>query len=125
MAATLNEWKESKCNTGSSYCCIAIDNLHPSLRLSSSTLTPESITVVTCDGRLLVGILVGHDQVQNLILKDAEERIYSEEDDVEIVPLGLYMIRGDNVALIGEADWKESDSALRAEPIPVVQQHTV
>lgn len=69
--------------------------------------------------------MVGHDQVQNLILKDAEERIYSGEEDVEIVPLGLYMIRGDNVALVGEADWNESDSAVRAEPIPVVQQHAV
>ncbi|KAI2499558.1 snRNP protein [Fragilaria crotonensis] len=95
MAATLSDWKD------------------------------KSITVVTCDGRLLVGILVGHDQVQNLILKDAQERIYSEEEDVEIVPLGLYMIRGDNVALVGEADWKEKDSTIRAEPIPAVQQHAV
>ncbi len=104
-----------------------MDYLHRSRsqRLSSYTDTLESITVVTCDGRLLAGILVGHDQVQNLILKDAQERIYSEEEDVEIVPLGLYMIRGDNVALVGEADWKESDSTLRAEPIPTVQQHAV
>lgn len=104
-----------------------MDHRHLSLsqRLSSYTYTIESITVVTCDGRLLVGILVGHDQVQNLILKDAQERIYSEEEDVEIVPLGLYMIRGDNVALVGEADWKEKDSTIRAEPIPAVQQHAV
>jgi small nuclear ribonucleoprotein (snRNP)-like protein len=58
--------------------------------------------VLTCDGRLLVGILVGHDQVQNLILNEAQERIYSEDEDVEIVPLGLYVVRGDNVVLV----WK-------------------
>jgi U6 snRNA-associated Sm-like protein LSm8 len=82
----------------------------------------ESITVLTCDGRLLVGILVGHDQVQNLILNEAQERIYSEDEDVEIVPLGLYVVRGDNVVLVGEAHWKEDDD-IRAEPVPHVQQH--
>jgi len=56
--------------------------------LSSLLSIIESITVVTCDGRLLVGILVGHDQVQNLILNEAQERIYSEEECVEIQELG-------------------------------------
>ena len=92
--------------------------------LSSLLSIIESITVVTCDGRLLVGILVGHDQVQNLILNEAQERIYSEEECVKIQELGLYVVRGDNVALVGEADWKEND-AIRAEPLPAVQHHAV
>jgi U6 snRNA-associated Sm-like protein LSm8 len=68
-----------------------------------------------------VGKLVGHDQVQNLIINDAEERVYSPEEAVELVPLGLYVIRGDNVALVGEAtEWKDD---LQAEPIPPIQQN--
>lgn len=67
---------------------------------------------------------MGHDQVQNLILNEAQERIYSEEECVEIQELGLYVVRGDNVALVGEADWKEND-AIRAEPLPAVQHHAV
>lgn len=82
---------------------------------------PESVTVVTCDGRVIVGLLVGHDQVQNLVLNEAQERVYSEDEPVELVPLGLYVIRGDNVALVGEVegDWNDE---LQCEPLPVVQQ---
>ena len=65
---------------------------------------------------------MGHDQVQNLILNEAQERIYSEDEDVEVVPLGLYVVRGDNVVLVGEAHWKDDDD-VRAEPLPQVQQH--
>mmetsp|Transcript_3940 Transcript_3940/g.4548 ORF Transcript_3940/g.4548 Transcript_3940/m.4548 type:complete len:94 (-) Transcript_3940:530-811(-) len=82
-----------------------------------------SVTVVTCDGRIIVGKLTGHDQVQNLILSGAEERVYSMEETVELVPLGLYVIRGDNVALIGEAtSWEDN---LRADAIPTVFQNVI
>jgi U6 snRNA-associated Sm-like protein LSm8 len=76
---------------------------------------------VTCDGRIIIGTLVGHDQVQNLVLNEAHERVYSIDDDVEQVTLGLYVIRGDNVALIGEAeDWKDD---LKVEPLPEIHQN--
>jgi U6 snRNA-associated Sm-like protein LSm8 len=76
---------------------------------------------VTCDGRIIIGTLVGHDQVQNLVLNEAHERVYSIDDDVEKVTLGLYVIRGDNVALIGEAeDWKDD---LKVEPLPEIHQN--
>ena len=77
--------------------------------------------VITCDGRIIEGKLAGSDQVQNLVLDDATERLYSTDEEVEMVPLGLYVIRGDNVALVGEAtDWKDD---LRAEPIQPIKQH--
>jgi len=47
---------------------------------------------------------VGNDQVQNLILNDAVERVYSADENVEEVPLGLYVIRGDNLCLVSEYD---------------------
>jgi len=35
---------------------------------------------------------VGHDQVQNLILNDAKERVYSNGSAPESVELGLYVL---------------------------------
>ena len=77
-----------------------LTHLHP----RRVCLSAESILVLTSDARVILGTFVGHDQVQNLILNDALERVYSEDEDVEAVPLGLYVIRGDNVCLIGEYD---------------------
>ena len=51
-----------------------------------------------------MGQLVGHDQVQNLILNQAQERVYSDDSQVELVDLGLYVIRGDNVCMVGDFD---------------------
>lgn len=64
----------------------------------------RSICVVTVDGRIIFGKLVGYDQVQNLILNDTKERVYSDSALTEEVDLGLYVIRGDNVCMIGEYD---------------------
>lgn len=75
---------------------------------------------------MIVGTLLGHDQVQNLILTDAHERIYSEDADVEELPLGLYVIRGDNLCLVGEYDADTfADITIRipAALPPIQQQH--
>lgn len=48
------------------------------------------------------GTLLGFDQLANVILKECHERVYSTSAGVQLVPLGLYIIRGDNVAVIGE-----------------------
>ena len=118
--------------------CSSINDL---LTRSSSFLFSESVFVVTGDGRTITGILVGHDQVQNLILQSAVERIYTSLDGTERaeeVELGLYVIRGDNVVLISsmedeedndeppqkrqkEADWK----TIQADPLPAIHQQLV
>jgi U6 snRNA-associated Sm-like protein LSm8 len=93
--------------------------------------------VVTCDGRILIGKFIGHDQVQNLILADSHERVYSVKDsnnhnnnddtndtDVECVPTGLHVVRGDTVCLIGEFDETKLDDHVQAPfPLPIIQQH--
>jgi U6 snRNA-associated Sm-like protein LSm8 len=81
----------------------------------------KSVNIVTSDGRIIIGTLRGFDQTINIILDDSHERVFSATDGVEQVPLGLYIIRGDNVALIGEID-EELDrnidlSHTRADPI--------
>ncbi|CAB4031684.1 U6 snRNA-associated Sm LSm8 [Paramuricea clavata] len=85
----------------------------------------HTVAVVTQDGRMIVGLLKGFDQTINLILDESHERVFSSTSGVEQVVLGLYIIRGDNIAVIGEID-DDTDSSLdmaniRADPLnPVV-----
>lgn len=81
----------------------------------------HQVSVVTNDGRTIVGELKGLDQKLNVILEQCHERIFSSDAGVEKVPLGLYIVRGDNIAIVGEideeadqqADWKN----IMAEPL--------
>lgn len=86
-------------------------------------LLPEIVMVVTVDGRIIVGNFVGNDHVQNVILRDTHERLYSEDEDMEKIPLGLYVIRGDSVCVIGEFVDGDSADAIRVPaPIPSIRQ---
>ncbi|XP_018429502.1 PREDICTED: LSM8 homolog, U6 small nuclear RNA associated [Nanorana parkeri] len=81
----------------------------------------RTVAVITADGRMIVGTLKGFDQTINLILDESHERVFSSSQGVEQVVLGLYIVRGDNVAVVGEID-EETDSSLdlgniRAEPL--------
>ncbi|XP_057839140.1 sm-like protein LSM8 isoform X2 [Cryptomeria japonica] len=88
------------------------------------SMMDQVISVITNDGRNIVGILRGFDQATNLILDESHERVYSTTAGVEQLVLGLYIIRGDNI-VVGELD-EELDSnldlsKLRAHPLkPVV-----
>mmetsp|Transcript_8843 Transcript_8843/g.18900 ORF Transcript_8843/g.18900 Transcript_8843/m.18900 type:complete len:124 (+) Transcript_8843:99-470(+) len=55
------------------------------------------------DGRKLLGILRSFDQFANLVLEGAVERIIVGEQYGDI-PLGVQLIRGENVVLLGEID---------------------
>lgn len=85
----------------------------------------KQVLVVTQDGRVIVGELKGFDQTTNVILAGSTERVFSIDEPVEQVPLGLYLIRGDNISIVGEMDTakdKATDlSSLRADPIAEVQ----
>lgn len=59
----------------------------------------ETISVITNDGRNIVGVLKGFDQLTNVILSNSNERVYSI-NGIEQVFLGLYIIRGDNVYVL-------------------------
>ena len=43
------------------------------------------------------GKLRGFDTSINVILEDCEERFFDTEEGVEVIPLGLYIVRGDNL----------------------------
>lgn len=87
-------------------------------------LVDSTVSIVTNDGRHIVGTLTGFDKVQNTILTDSFERIYSKEAPAEMVPLGLYVVRGDSIAVIGEVDAAMDDSidwrSITVDPMPII-----
>ncbi|GAA5804734.1 hypothetical protein EDC94DRAFT_630274 [Helicostylum pulchrum] len=68
-----------------------------------------NVLVITLDGRVLVGKLRGTDQSSNLIIEKCEERVFSSEG-TEVVPLGLFLLRGDNLCTVGEIDTEKEQS---------------
>jgi len=82
------------------------------------------VSIITADGRNFVGTMKGFDQTINIILDDSHERVYSVTSGVEQVTLGLHIIRGDNIAVIGELD-EDVDArldmaALKAEQLNAI-----
>lgn len=66
----------------------------------------QLVNIITSDGHILVGTLKGMDNQTNLILDDSHERVFSLEQGFQKHQLGLCLIRGENVALIGQVDRK-------------------
>lgn len=118
MAASLETLKDRKSSDPTA--CHALAPNSPVLVIHTGI-----ICVITNDGRNIVGVLKGFDQTTNIILQECHERVFSTTAGVEQVPLGLYIVRGDNIAVIGEMD-EEADAALdlstlKGEPLkPVI-----
>jgi U6 snRNA-associated Sm-like protein LSm8 len=95
---------------------------------------------------VLQGELKGFDQTTNIILSGSVERVFSLDEPVEEVQLGLYLVRGDNMSvpghpahvysleltsgdldrsIVGELDTQKDKASnlesLRADPIAEVQ----
>ncbi|KAF2403699.1 Sm-like ribonucleoprotein [Trichodelitschia bisporula] len=66
-------------------------------------LTDKKLMVVLRDGRKLIGVLRSWDQFANLVLQDTVERIFVQRVWGEM-RRGLYLVRGENVLLLGEID---------------------
>ena len=91
------------------------------------------------------GVLAGFDQKSNVVLSDSKERVYSMDEGVEEIPLGLYLVKGDMMSvsllllfaslcltstpqcsvLIGELDDALDQSVdlgtIRADPLPPIR----
>ena len=57
--------------------------------------------LVLRDGRLLFGALSSYDQYGSVVLEGAKERLTAQGKFADI-DMGLYMIRGENIMLMGE-----------------------
>ncbi|KAL9275630.1 Sm-like protein [Drosera capensis] len=78
------------------------------LSTSLATYLDKKLLVLLRDGRKLFGILRSFDQFANAVLEGAYERVIVG-DLYSDIPLGLYVIRGENVVLIGEVDLERED----------------
>ncbi|MBA0693945.1 hypothetical protein Goari_004281 [Gossypium aridum] len=84
----------------------------------------EKLLVLLRDGRKLLGLLRSFDQfamypsifTANVILEGACERVIVGDLYCDI-PLGLYVIRGENVVLIGELDLEKEELPSRMNPV--------
>lgn len=68
----------------------------------------KKLLVLLRDGRKLLGTLRSFDQFANAVLEGACERVVVGDLYCDI-PLGLYVIRGENVVLIGELDLEKEE----------------
>ncbi|KAI8805751.1 Sm-like ribonucleoprotein [Cladochytrium replicatum] len=86
----------------------------------------KKLLVVLRDGRNLVGVLRSYDQFANLVLQDTIERTY-HNDTYGDEYRGVFVIRGENVVLLGEVDVEREDSILKSlqqgSPDAVVLSH--
>jgi len=64
----------------------------------------QRVIISTMDSRVLIGIVHGYDSQCNIVLVKCKERIFSSSRGVDIMEHGMYIVRGDNVATIGEID---------------------
>ncbi|CAD7089247.1 unnamed protein product [Hermetia illucens] len=85
----------------------------------------STVSIITADGRNFVGTLKGFDQTINVILDESHERVFSTTSGIEQIVLGLHIIRGDNIAVIGQVDetidTRLEFASIRGEPLgPVV-----
>ncbi|PHT79273.1 U6 snRNA-associated Sm-like protein LSm1 [Capsicum annuum] len=71
------------------------------LSTSLASYLDKKLLVLLRDGRKLLGTLRSFDRFANAVLEGACERLIVGEIYCDI-PLGLYIIRGENVVLIGE-----------------------
>lgn len=68
---------------------------------NNACLLLEKVIVVLRDGRTLIGYLRSVDQFANLVLHRTIERIHVGKEYGDI-PRGVFIVRGENVALLGE-----------------------
>ncbi|EOO04308.1 putative lsm domain-containing protein [Phaeoacremonium minimum UCRPA7] len=86
-------------------------------------LTDKKLMVALRDGRKLIGILRSWDQFANLVLQSTVERIFvppganppmgsgeSQKRGLYAdIPRGMFLVRGENVLLLGEIDLDRDD----------------
>ena len=77
----------------------------------------EKLMLVLRDGRKIIGTMRSFDQFSNIVLEHAEERVVVGKRFAD-VPLGLYVIRGENLVLLGQIV-RACDASVRV-PCPTV-----
>ncbi|CAN6674585.1 sm-like protein LSm1 [Trichomonascus vanleenenianus] len=89
-------------------------NLMPSQAFTTAAalldVVDRRVVVSLRDGRKLFGVLRSFDQFANLVLQDTVERIYDlPNGSYGEQRRGVYIVRGENVAWVGEIDMDKED----------------
>jgi U6 snRNA-associated Sm-like protein LSm8 len=91
------------------------------------SLIEEFVTVITTEGKVYKGRLKSFDQSMNIVLSECVEKVYSLEIGIQNLSMGLYMIRGDTVAIVSEVDelleQQVNPSEIKAEPLAEMKLH--
>ncbi|KAK7208737.1 hypothetical protein V2G26_015915 [Clonostachys chloroleuca] len=84
-------------------------------------LTDKKLMIALRDGRKLIGVLRSWDQFANLVLQSTIERFFASSPDSSApgaprgyyadVTHGIFLVRGENVLLLGEIDLDKDDEA--------------
>ncbi|KAG2717910.1 hypothetical protein I3760_03G196100 [Carya illinoinensis] len=90
------------------------------LSTSLASYLDKKLLVLLRDGRILLGLLCSFDQFANVVLQDACERVIVGDLYCDI-PLGLYVIRGENVVLIGELELDKEELPPHMTHVSVVE----
>ncbi|KAI5780326.1 small nuclear ribonucleoprotein [Peziza echinospora] len=104
--------------------------LPPQMFTTSSQLldlTDKKLLVALRDGRKFIGVLRTWDQYANLVLQSTVERIIVDDIYCDI-PRGVFIVRGENVLLLGEIDLdKEDQITQQLAPVEQVynRQHEI
>ena len=64
----------------------------------------KRVSITTVDGRHLLGMLRGLDDIFNAVMSECVERIYNVDKEPMVIPFGTYMVRGDSIACVGLVD---------------------
>ncbi|PMD65953.1 uncharacterized protein K444DRAFT_518131 [Hyaloscypha bicolor E] len=70
-------------------------------------MTDKKLMVALRDGRKLIGVLRSWDQFANLVLQSTVERVFPGL--YADIPKGIFLVRGENVLLLGEIDLDKDD----------------
>ncbi|CDZ97211.1 Small Nuclear ribonucleoprotein splicing factor [Phaffia rhodozyma] len=81
----------------------------------------KKMLVVLRDGRKYIGVLRSYDQFANLVLSGSFERLFHPPTSTYAdIPRGVFLIRGENVVLIGEIDLDvEDEPPVQLIPAPI------
>lgn len=82
----------------------------------------QRLLLLLRDGRKVVGTLRSFDQFANLVLESSYERLVVGRQFAD-VPLGVYLVRGENLVLMGrvDAEGEERPAGLVRAPLDSVR----
>jgi U6 snRNA-associated Sm-like protein LSm8 len=91
------------------------------------SLIDELVQVITTDGKVFQGNLKSFDQSMNIILTNCFEKQYSLDQGIVFINMGLYMLRGDSVAIVSEIDdildKQVNSKDIKGEPLKEIKMH--